>query len=90
MNASRTPAQRIGLEEEPGAPIVKRIEDDDEMLVLIEAGVAAHLVGDHAIGRAVVHPRGHVDVPIIEEHPHLRLFDRELPDLRLLLPERRR
>src|SRR5258705_4132798 len=83
-------AERIGLEEKRRAAIVKRIEDDREVLVLKEAAVAAHLVGDHAIGCAVVHARGHVDVAVVEEHPHLRLLGRQLANLGLLLPERRR
>ena len=37
-------AERVGLEEEPRTAIVERVEDDDEMLVVIDAGVAPHPV----------------------------------------------
>ena len=80
--------ERIGLEEEPVAAVVERIEHDSEVLVLENIPmVAAHLVYDHPLGMAVPATRGDVDVLIVEKHPRFRFFGCRRPLVRLLLDE---
>ena len=76
------------LEEEPVATIEERVEDGREALVLRDVVlVAPHLGHDHPLGMAVPAAGGHVDVPVVEEHPGLRRLGGLRSRPRLLLDE---
>jgi hypothetical protein len=68
--------------------VVKRVEQDGTVVVLEQRErVAAHLVGDDAIGRRAKAARRHVDVPAVIEQPDLGLLGRWIALTRLLLQE---
>ncbi len=81
----------VGVEVEAVAPVVERIEQHAEEVVLAElAGVAAHLVRyPPALGRRVPHPRRDVDVRVVEQDPRLRPLGRRLPRIRHQLHQAR-
>ncbi len=87
--AVHSTTNRVDREEEPVPPVVERIEEKPDPLVLqdVEA-VAAHLV-DHPFGRGRRIPGSYRDVEIrvIEEHPRLGSLGRRRPGRRLGLNE---
>ena len=66
-------ADRRDVEQEPVAPVVERVEQDAEVVVLPQVrAVAAHVVGDDALRMRVPAPARDVDVLVVEEDPRLR------------------
>ena len=81
--------ERVGVEVEPVAAVVERVEEGGERVVLAQlARVAPHLVGDpFALGRRIPHPGRDIYVRVVEHDPGLGLLGRSRPFHRHLLNE---
>ena len=76
------------LEADGVAPVVERIKQERDGLVLKGVGaIAPHLVGHHALGLALRDACDRVDIVVIEQNPDLGLFSRRRALLRLGLDE---
>ena len=88
---ARTVAKTAGRrhrKQRPRAAIKERVEQDGDMVLRRHVGaVAAHVVGDDALGVLVPAAAGEIDVPVVEHHPHLGAFGNGRAGLRLLLNE---
>ena len=82
-------AERVGVEGDPVAAVVERVEGDPERVVLAELGrVALHLVCHPRRRRGrVPHAGGDVDVRRVEQNPGFRSLAGRRPLVRLLLDE---
>jgi len=81
-------ALRVRREPKAVAAIVKRVEQDREVVVVVHvAGVASHVAGHAAIGMGFPQAGADVDVLVVEEHPQLGLVAGWTALGRLLLDE---
>ncbi len=81
---------RLGVHRKPVAVavVVERVEEHRDVIVVVHVRRVAPHVARHAPGRVgLPHARADVDVPVVEEHPHLRLVGGGLAFVGLLLDE---